>query len=66
MFMGKIRFGGYIFVTWIGDHGPRHVHVFRDARFVAKWDLDNGVDLEGETTRRIRRLILRLQREGRL
>lgn len=26
--MGRIRRGGYIFIWWIGDHSPRHVHVF--------------------------------------
>jgi hypothetical protein len=26
--MGKIRRGGYLFLWWIGDHAPRHVHVF--------------------------------------
>ena len=64
--MGKTKAGGYIFVTWIGDHGPRHMHVFKDGRFVAKWDLENGVKLEGSASRRIRRLIERLQKEGRL
>ena len=64
--MGKIKAGGYIFVTWVGDHEPLHVHVFKDGRFVAKWDLENGVDLEGEASRRVRRLIRGLQREGRL
>jgi hypothetical protein len=23
--MGKIRRGGYVFITWKGDHGPPHV-----------------------------------------
>ena len=55
--MGKTKAGGYIFVTWIGDHDPRHVHVFRDGQLVVKWDLENGVSLEGEASRRIRRLI---------
>lgn len=39
--MGKIRRGGYIFVTWVGDHSPRHVHVYRDGKLVVKWDLMN-------------------------
>lgn len=37
--MGKIRRGGYVFVTWKGDHAPRHVHVYRDGKLVVKWDL---------------------------
>jgi hypothetical protein len=27
--MGKYRRGGYVFITWKGDHPPRHVHVYR-------------------------------------
>jgi len=38
--VSKIRRGGYVFVTWVGDHPPRHVHVYRDGELVAKWDLD--------------------------
>jgi hypothetical protein len=29
--MGKLRRGGFVFVTWIGDHGPYHVHVYEDS-----------------------------------
>jgi len=25
--MGKIRRGGYVFVTWQGDHSPRHIEL---------------------------------------
>jgi hypothetical protein len=38
--VGKIRRGNFIFVTWIGDHSPRHVHVYRDGKLVLKWNLD--------------------------
>ena len=27
--MGKIRRGGFVFLTWIGDHSPYHVHVMK-------------------------------------
>jgi hypothetical protein len=37
----KIRRGGFIFLAWVGDHSPRHVHVYRDGMLVVKWDLDN-------------------------
>ena len=42
----KIRRGGFIFLAWMGDHGPRHVHVYRDGTLVVKWDLDNNVRRE--------------------
>jgi hypothetical protein len=66
--MGKLRRGGYLFVSWIGDHpgGSRHVHVFRDGRLIVKWDLDHDRALEGRPTRRILALIAELRLEGRL
>ncbi len=64
--MSKIRRGGYVFVTWVGDQPPRHVHVYRDGRLVVKWDLENGVALEGAVTRRVLRCIEQLVKEGRL
>ncbi len=62
--MSKIRRGNHIFLGWIGDHSPRHVHVYRDRRLVVKWDLENGVAMEGAPTRRILKRIRELQDEG--
>ena len=62
--MGKIRRGGYVFVSWVGDHPPRHVHVYRSGRLVVKWDLDNGRAMKGAPSRKILALIRRLQDEG--
>jgi hypothetical protein len=46
------------------DHGPRHVHVYRDARLVLKWDLENGKSMSGRPTRKILEIIEQLQKEG--
>jgi hypothetical protein len=62
--MGKIRRGGYVLVTWKGDHVPQHVHVYRDGRLVVKWDLDNGKPMKGAASRRLLRLIGVLDAEG--
>jgi hypothetical protein len=62
--MGKIRRGGYVFITWKGDHGPRHVHVYRNGALVLKWDLESELAMKGRPTRRLRALIRQLQREG--
>lgn len=62
--MGKLRRGGFIFVTWKGDHPPRHVHVYRDGRLVVKWNLENEAAMKGAATDRILRLIAELQEEG--
>ncbi|OGQ51203.1 MAG: hypothetical protein A3I10_01855 [Deltaproteobacteria bacterium RIFCSPLOWO2_02_FULL_57_26] len=62
--MGKLRRGGYVFVTWKGDHPPRHIHIYRDGKLVVKWDLDNKNPMKGKATRRVRELIEELESEG--
>ena len=64
--MSKVRRGGYIFVTWKGDHSPRHVHVYRDGVLIVKWDLGNRNPMVGKATRRVRMLIEQLESEGAL
>ena len=62
--MPKIRRGGYVFLVWKGDHSPRHVHVYKDSKFVVKWDLDNWLPMKGRAPARVLRLIRRLEEEG--
>jgi hypothetical protein len=64
--MGKVRRGGYVFITWKGDHSPRHVHVYRGGRPVVKWDLDRRRPMAGNASRRLRKLIADLEYEGAL
>jgi hypothetical protein len=64
--MGKLRRGGFIFVWWKGDHPPRHVHVYRNGNVVVKWDLDNEKAMKGGATKRIIKLIEKLDSEGML
>ena len=63
--MGKVRRGGYAFLSWKDDHG-HHVHVYRDGRFVVKWDVDNWKPVAGRAPRRVRELLRELNEEGRL
>ena len=62
----RIRRGGYVFVTWEGDHPPRHVHVYGEDGLILKWDLERGRALEGVAPRRIVKLIEELVRSCRL
>jgi hypothetical protein len=64
--VGKVRRENYVFLTWKGDHSPRHVHVYRDGKLVLKWNLDAGVPMKGRPTARLVRLILELDEEGAL
>ena len=62
--MGKLRRGGYIFVSWKSDHPPRHVHVYRDGKLVVKWDLDNKQPMKGRATRKLLESIAELETES--
>jgi hypothetical protein len=64
--MPKIRRGNFIFLGWVGDHSPRHVHVFRDDKLLVKWDLEHGCEMKGTASKQIQRFIKELQEEGRL
>ena len=64
--MGKIRRGNYVFITWKGDHTPRHVHVYKDSKLIVKWDLDASVAMKGRATARVEELIRELNDEGAL
>ena len=61
-----IKRGNYSFITWKGDHDPRHVHVFENGKEVLKWNLDNHVAIKGKITKKIRKLIEELIKEGKL
>jgi hypothetical protein len=64
--MGKISRGNYIFVTREADHSPRHVHILKDHKMIAKWDLDGWRLMEGKVNRRILELLKELRAEGKL
>lgn len=66
--MGKIRRSGYILEWYIGDHEPRHIHVY-DAkhRLIGRLDVDRLVGIEGWTPdRKLIKLVQDLINEGRL
>ena len=66
--MGRIRRGGYVFLWWIGDHAPRHVHVFdKNGKLITRVNLETmqPVDIL-KVDRKILELIRDLLREGRL
>jgi hypothetical protein len=64
--VSKIRRGNYVFLTWKGDHSPRHVHVYLHGRLILKWNLDDWVPMQGRPTARLVQLIATLEREGAL
>ena len=39
--MGIKRAGGYIFKSWMGDHEPLHVHIWRGEAEIGRWDIEH-------------------------
>ena len=64
--MPKKRRGNFVFLSWIGDHSPKHVHVYKDGKLVVKWDLENWLPMKGKPTKRILKHITDLVAEGEL
>lgn len=62
--MGRIRRGGFLFVTWTGDHTPRYVHVYRDDELLLKWNLETWSRMSGRPSRQVLRLLSELREEG--
>jgi len=62
--VGKARRGNHVFLTWKGDHSPRHVHVYRDGKLIVKWNLEDRVAMKGLPTARVLQLIRELEEEG--
>ena len=60
----RIRRGGYLFISWIGDHEPRHVHVFRNGELIVKWDLEHLRPMAGNANRKLLRILSELVKEG--
>lgn len=64
--MGRIRRGGYIIDWWIGDHAPKHVHVYRKGVLVAKVEIPGVLILSGKVNRKLDRILKELIEEKRL
>lgn len=66
--MGKIRRAGYILEWFIGDHEPRHLHVYDSQhRLLGRLDVDRMVGIENWTPdRKLIKVVQELVKEGRL
>ena len=64
--MGRVRRGGYIIEWWIGDHYPKHVHVYRDEKLIAKVQAPGLLVLTGQIDRRLLKILQELVREKKI
>jgi len=62
---GKNPTCGYMFLWWIGDHPPRHVHVFdKNSKLITRVNLETMQPMDiPKVERRILELIRQLQNE---
>jgi hypothetical protein len=61
--MGRIRRGGYLIEWWIGDHYPKHVHIYKDGQEVAKVRVPELLVLSGRLNKRLRKILAGLVKE---
>jgi hypothetical protein len=66
--MGRIRRKGYIIEWFIGDHVPRHVHIYDSkGRFLGRLDIQTLKGIEDwKPHRKLVTVIKSLKQEGRL
>jgi hypothetical protein len=66
--MGRVRRGGYLFLWWVGDHPPRHVHVFDSkGRLLGRVAVPGYEPLDiWRPPRNVIEILDNLQKEGRL
>ena len=66
--MGRVRRGGFIFVWWIGDHEPRHVHISDgNGNLLGRVAFDDFVPLDNwQPPRKVVEIMKQLKVEGRL
>jgi len=64
--MGKVKRGGYVFLSWIGNHSPKHVYVYKNGKLIVKWDIENNMAMKGSATRTILKYEEALVQEGKI
>ncbi len=64
--MGRVKRGGYVIEWWIGDHYPKHVHVYRNRKEVAKVVIPDLIVLTGKVNRKLVNILHLLMREKKI
>ena len=64
--MGRVKKGGYLIEWWIGDHQPKHVHIYKEGRAVSKIEIPGLRVLNGKMDRTIKKILIELIDEGKI
>jgi hypothetical protein len=62
--MGRVKRAGYIIEWWMGDHLPKHVHVYKNGREIAKVEISGLLVLKGRINARLMKILQALIDEG--
>ncbi len=62
--MSRVKRGGYIIEWWMGDHLPKHVHVFKDGKEIAKVTIPKLGLLSGKMNRKLKKILTNLVEEN--
>ncbi|MBF0492643.1 MAG: DUF4160 domain-containing protein [Deltaproteobacteria bacterium] len=61
--MGRIRRGGYLIEWWIGDHLPKHVHVYKNGKEIAKIQVPELLVLSGTLNKKLEKILKEISKE---
>ncbi len=61
--MGRIKRGGYLFEWWMGDHYPKHIHIYKNRKEIAKLRIPEMIILKGKLNKKLRKIIEKLINE---
>lgn len=64
--MGRIKRGGYLIEWWMGDHWPKHVHIYLNGREIAKVQVPEMLVLTGNLNRKLKKIIKELIEEKKI
>jgi hypothetical protein len=61
--LGRIKRGGYLFEWWMGDHYPKHIHIYKNRKEIAKIRIPEMIVLKGKVNKNLRKIIEKLINE---
>lgn len=61
--MGRIKRGGYLIEWWMGDHLPKHLHVYENGKEIAKIRIPEMRVMTGKISKKLKKILNQLLKE---
>ncbi len=58
--MGRIKRGGYLIEWWMGDHLPKHLHVYEKGKEIAKVRIPEMRVMTGKISKKLKKILNQL------